>query len=210
MVPRGTEFASSTVLDMTPTAPPIQAQAGQRRARGSLIPAMPIRTGAPAPAPRAMESSPLKELRFPTILTPPIGLVIRCLDRGRLYTPDLVALLGWTPGLALEADVGRSNRLRLRARLHHEGSTIGSKRVHLDGNARIAVTTGLRDHLGIAEDGQVIAWAERDAMGQPTGVVAVASPAIFERALAALVTIEDAARADVDNDAGLRRHSTVG
>jgi hypothetical protein len=99
--------------------------------------------------------------------------------------------------------------MRLRARAYHEGSAIGCARVHLDGSGRIAVTAGLRAHLGIADDGQVTAWAERDATGRPTGVLAVASPAILEHALAALTALEDTARADVDNDAGTQRLNTV-
>jgi len=117
---------------------------------------------------------------------------LRVLDRGRVHAPDLVTLLEWEPGTALEVDVRRPHRLRLRPRRDDGGSVIGSHRVHLDGASRIVVTSGARRHLVVAANDPVLVWAERDGADHATGVIVVANPAIVERALVALVAFEDA------------------
>ena len=159
---------------------------------------MPIRTVAPPPPAATNTPSPLGALRFPVALAPPLAMVLRRLDGARLCAPDLVALVGWTPGLALEVDNGRAHRLRLRARAEHVGPVVGTKRGHIDNTGRLVLTADLRTHLGLGEGDPVIVWAERDAHGAPSGIVAVANAALLESALAALCALEDAGQPAVD------------
>ena len=170
-----------TVRPVTPTAPPIQARAGQRRAREDIVPRMPIRTAAPPPPAATNTPSPLGALRFPVALASPLAMVPRRLDGARLCAPDLVALVGWTPGLALEVDNGRAHRLRLRARAEHVRPVVGTKRGHIDNTGRLVLTADLRTHLGLGEGDPVIVWAERDAHGAPSGIVAIANAALCAR-----------------------------
>ena len=193
-----------TVRPMTPTAPPIHARAGQRRAREIIVPNMPIRTSAPQPRAAASSPPPLRALQFPVALAPPLEMVLRRLDGARLCAPDLMALVGWTPGLALEVDNGRAHRLRLRPRVGHVGPVAGTKRGHVDNMGRLVLTAGLRTHLGLGEGDPVIVWAERDAIGAPSGIVAVANAALLEPALAALCALEDAGQPGVDVPTRLR------
>lgn len=178
---------------MTPTAPPIHARAGQRRAREIIVPKMPIRTAAPPPPAATNTPSPLRALRFPVALAPPLEMVLRRLDGARLCAPDLMALVGWSPGLALEVDNGRVHRLRLRARADHVGPVVGTKRGHLDNMGRLVLTADLRAHLGLGGGDPVMVWAERDANGAPSGIAALLEPA-----LAALCALEDAGQPAVD------------
>jgi hypothetical protein len=93
---------------------------------------MPIRTSAPPPPAAASSPSPLRALRFLVALAPPLEMVLRRLDGARLCAPDLMALVGRTPGLELEVDNGRVHRLRLRPRVDHVGPVVGTKRGHVD------------------------------------------------------------------------------
>ena len=142
---------------------------------------MPIRTVAPPPPAATNTPSPLGALRFPVALAPPLAMVLRRLDGARLCAPDLVALVGWTPGLALEVDNNRAHRLRLRARAEHVGPVVGTKRGHIDNTGRLVLTADLRTHLGLGEGDPVIVWAERDAHGAPSGIVAIANAALCAR-----------------------------
>ena len=184
---------TGTVAPMTPSAPPIRARAGSGRARQLHVPALPIRaTLPPAAGPKQLPPSPLRALRRPEEISAPLAMSLRVLDRGRVHAPDLVSLLQWEPGTALEVDVRRPHRLRLRPHRGDGGAVIGSHRSHLDGAGRIVVTSGARRHLVVAANDSVLVWAERDGDDKATGVIVVANPAIVERALVALVAFEDA------------------
>ena len=197
---------SRTVIPMTPSAPPIHARAGQRRARETTTvrPAMPIRASAPPPPAAASTPSPLRVLHFPVEMAPPLAMVLRRLDGARLCAPDLLATVGWPPGLALDVDAGRPHRLRLRARVNHVGPVAGTKRGHVDNMGRLVLTMSLRIHLGLGEGDPVILWAERDAVGAATGIVAVANAALLEPALAALCALEDAGEPALNQPTRLR------
>jgi hypothetical protein len=89
-------------------------------------------------------------------------LVARTLDRGRLCARELIDAVSFPPSTALAADVSRTGRVRLTvaqpsATVGTSAPVAGSSRAHVDARSQILVPLGLRMHLGIQADGEVIA-----------------------------------------------------
>lgn len=159
--------------------PPRTTRAGHLHATAQAVPALPVRHDGLAPA-APVPQSPLAVLRPPATLgDTACTLVVRALDRGRLFATSLTVALGWAPGTALEADVSRAHVLRLRPAPPTSGPVAGTHRAHTDGAGRIVVSTALRHFLGVDTDGEVVAWTAGD------GVLLVAPAALIPLAIGA-------------------------
>ena len=174
---------------MTPPAP-LVARHGTLRARpGSTTPLVPVRTG-PARHVSAVGGAPLA--RFVAPDSPASVLAFRSarLDRGRLHAPDAVAAAQLEVLCELEVRLAGANQLRLRRRPLDDRAVRGTARPHVDAAGRIVLSAGVRRHLGVEANGEVVLWAEQDPDGAATGVLVVAHPGILVAALRALEVAE--------------------
>jgi hypothetical protein len=142
---------------MPRTRPPRSTRAGHLHAAGAY-PALPVRPVATEPADTPRGRSPLAGLHRPATAPRPV-VVLRRLDSGRLYAPALIDAVGWPCPVRLDADVSRPRTVLLRPATEIAGQAASTSRPHLDRSGRLVLTTGIRCHLGIDPDAEVIAVA---------------------------------------------------
>jgi len=127
----------------------------------------------------------------------PALIAARKLDRGRLSAAKLVAAARFGCHAALAADVSRPDRVLLRAAPatprragDAEAPFAGTHTAHTDGSGAIVVPAGLRAHLGIDDDGEIVAHLVADPADPDARAVELLSPAVVETALALADEVE--------------------
>ena len=148
-----------TLLDMPRSRPPRTTKSGSLRAAGTY-PVRPVRPSSDTvPAAAGPTDSPLVGLRRPVAATATPVVVMRRLDRGRLYAPAIIDAVGWPCPARLDADVSRPERVLLRPAPEIAGVARSTSRPHLDQSGRIVLPIGIRAHLGIDPNAEIVVIA---------------------------------------------------
>jgi hypothetical protein len=176
-----------TLARVPRTNPPRTTRHGHLHAVGNPPP-LPVnaqRLDGPAPEPR--EPGLLGRLvQIPESADGAAPVVARRLDRGRLSAGKFVAAAGWDHGVALRARLAGPGRIRLQPETR--ALEASEYRAHVDAKGQIQLVLGLRTHLGIGEDGEVLARLLGD------GVVEITNLAVVHAAFAALDTLAEIER----------------
>jgi hypothetical protein len=126
----------------------------------------------------------LVQLPTPPVDAPPV--VSRRLDRGRLAAAKLVQAAGWPARTPLRAELAGPGRIRLRPETR--AGRFSKYRAHVDAKGQIQLVLGLRTHLGVADDGEVLARL------LPDGIVEIANYAVVHAAFDAFDTLAELER----------------
>jgi hypothetical protein len=109
-------------------------------------------------------------------------VVTRRLDRGRLAAGKFVEAVGWAAGTPLRAELAGPGRIRLRPETR--AGQCSKYRAHVDAKGQIQLVLGLRSHLGVTDDGEVLARL------LPDGVVEIVNHAVVHAAFDALDALD--------------------
>ncbi|HQU27103.1 MAG TPA: hypothetical protein PLS29_08755, partial [Acidimicrobiales bacterium] len=128
--------------------------------------------------------APLAAFAAPSAPSAPVGFRSARLDRGRLHAPEAIGRLGWPVLCELDARLVGPSRVRLRRRPVDDRPVRATARAHVDATGRVLIPSGLRHHLGVAPEDQVVVWVEAEG-GEP-GVLVVVHPGVLVGALSTL------------------------
>ena len=151
-----------TLRDMPRPRPPRTTTAGSLRAAGTP-PALQAPPVFDETAPSAVRGeSPLVGLHRPEAVGRPPVVVVRRLDGGRLYAPTVTDAVAWSCSIRLEADVSQPQCVLLRPAPKIIGEFNSTSRPHVDGSGRLVLPEGIRFHLGVGKNDEVVAIARVD------------------------------------------------